>query len=101
MVLVAVACGAPAAPPTTPVTDSRAPALVGAAPTEAAAPVPVATEGVQVKIENPLAEARGPETIAIKLSELQRILPTLDPARMVVLDAASRQVLSQLVDQNG
>jgi rhamnogalacturonyl hydrolase YesR len=101
LVLVAVACGAPAAPPTAPVTGSSPPGPVAAAPVEAAAPVAVAAEGVQVKIENPLGEARGPETIAIKLSELQRILPTLDPARIVVIDDASRPLVSQLVDQNG
>jgi rhamnogalacturonyl hydrolase YesR len=61
----------------------------------------VSGDGVEVEVENPLAEARGPETIALKVSDLLRIVPALDPARLVVVDAAGRAVLSQLVDQNG
>ena len=73
----------------------------GPAAAEAAPLVPASAEGVAIKVENPLDETRGPETIAVKLSELLRIVPSLEPARVVVVDAQNRAVLSQLVDQNG
>jgi rhamnogalacturonyl hydrolase YesR len=97
--LVAAACAAHRVPPAAVVPGAPASAATPAA--EAAPLVPASADGVAVKIENPLDEARGPETIAIKLSELLRIVPSLDPARAVVVDAQNRAVLSQLVDQNG
>lgn len=100
--LVAVACGAASVPPNT-----QAPTAV-TAPSE---PKPVATveapraalaaEGIAVTVENPLAEARAAETISVKISELLRILPSLDPAHLVVVDGSEHVVLSQLVDMNG
>jgi rhamnogalacturonyl hydrolase YesR len=92
---------------TTPAPTSTTPSAASAA--SAPLPTPVAAEevvalspqGVAVSIENPLPEARGPETIALKLSELVRILPTLAPEKLLVVDGAGRVVLSQLVDTNG
>ena len=103
LILVAVACSAQPVPPKTAATGTVPPPPEPApTPAVSAAPlVPLAAEGVQVKIENPLAEARGPETISLKLSELARIVPTLDSAKVVVVDAAGRGVLSQIVDSNG
>jgi len=63
--------------------------------------VPRAAQGVEVGLENPLAEARGPETVSLKLADLLRIAPALEPAKLVVVDAAGHSVLSQLVDTNG
>jgi rhamnogalacturonyl hydrolase YesR len=58
-------------------------------------------QGVELRVENPLAEARGPETISVKLAELLRVVPALDAARLVVVDASGHEQLSQLVDTNG
>jgi hypothetical protein len=98
--LVAVACGGRPATPTAPVVASGPASQQSAAP-EAPALLPASAQGVALKVENPLAETRGPETVAVKLSDLLRIMPSLDPARVVVVDQAGRAVLSQLVDQNG
>lgn len=99
LVLVAVACGARPVPPEAPASGPTPP------PPEAlpALPeaLPPAAESVRIQLENPLPEARPAETIAVKLADLARILPSLDAARLVVVDAAQRPVLSQLVDVNG
>jgi rhamnogalacturonyl hydrolase YesR len=107
LVLVAVACGAGSVPPTTPVfraSNSGTPATAKPPTTPALAVeprVPLAAEGVQLALENRLSEARGPETVSLKLSDLLRITPSLDPAKVVVVDAAGRSVLSQLIDADG
>jgi rhamnogalacturonyl hydrolase YesR len=99
LVLVAVACSAQQVPPKTPAPSAPASPKLEATPVEPL--VPLAAQGVEVKLENPLAEARGPETISLKLSELTRIVPSLEPAKLVVVDAAGHSVLSQLIDANG
>ena len=63
--------------------------------------MPFAKQGVVLRVENPLAEARGPETVSLKLAELQRIVPALDSAQLVVVDATGHALLSQLIDTNG
>lgn len=63
--------------------------------------MPISAESLEIQVENPLLEARAAETIAVKLADLTRILPSLDRARLVVVDAGQRAVLSQLVDTNG
>lgn len=95
------ACTASApSPPAAAVVPSVAPAsATPATPTEDV--VALSPQGVAITVENLLAEARGPETIAVKLKELQRILPTLEPKKLVVADTAGRLQLSQLVDTNG
>ncbi len=100
LVLVAVGCSAAAVPLKTPAlgavaTPKAAPPLAAVA---AEPLVPLAKEGVELKVENLLAEARGTETISVKLTDLLRILPSLGPARLVVVDAAGHAVLSQLID---
>jgi unsaturated rhamnogalacturonyl hydrolase len=101
--LVAVACGARAVPPHTPApaasTLPNFPDLPPASGVEAL--VPLAAQGIEVKLENPLAEARGPETISLKLVDLLRIVPALEPSKLVVVDAAGHELLSQLIDANG
>jgi unsaturated rhamnogalacturonyl hydrolase len=72
-------------------------------------PQPAALEGgkaapagtVSIKIKNPLSSARSSETIAVKISELRRLGTALDPAQSVVVDAAGKPILSQLVDGDG
>jgi len=54
-----------------------------------------------VKVQNPLATARGAETIALTLAELRKFSPGLDAAKIVVMDAKRQPVLSQLVDGDG
>ena len=103
IVLVAVACAASPVPPKTPETavKAREKPLTTVEPRVNEPVVAVSTEGIRLLVENPLAEARGPETISVKLSELLRIVPTLDPAHVIVVDGTAHEVLSQLVDGNG
>jgi unsaturated rhamnogalacturonyl hydrolase len=100
LALVAVACAARPAPLNAPAGERAAapPADGGAAPNPAQS-LPPSADSVQIQLENPLAEARL-ETISLKLLDLSRIVPSLDAARLVVVDAAQRPVLSQLIDSN-
>ncbi len=82
----------------TPAPVPAAPAPAPAAPT--AAPAPPAPP-VAVKVQNPLATARSAETIALTLAELRKSSPSLDAAKIVVMDAKRQPVLSQLVDSDG
>jgi unsaturated rhamnogalacturonyl hydrolase len=69
----------------------------------ASAPLAVASpsaEAVGVKVSNPLKAARASETVVLALPELAAIAK-LDPARTVVVDAAGKPVMSQLVDLDG
>jgi unsaturated rhamnogalacturonyl hydrolase len=98
--LVAVACAAQPAPLNTPErAAAAAPTLEAGPPASAANPLPSTPDSVQILLENPLAEPRL-ETISLKLLELSRIVPTLEAARLVVVDAAQRPVSSQLIDSN-
>jgi unsaturated rhamnogalacturonyl hydrolase len=56
---------------------------------------------IAVNVANPLAHARKSETVVLHLDDLRRLLPSLDPAATVVLDAGGTELLSQLVDGNG
>ena len=96
-----MACGGQAVSPTTPAGGAVFPQKT---PDPAAATEPLvafAKAGIELKVENPLAAARGLETISVKLAELQRIVPSLDPAHLVVVDGAGHALLSQLIDANG
>ena len=69
-----------------------------------ASAVPVEADGpaaVTVRVANPLRWPRTSETIAIPISELKKLAPSLEPAGMVVVDARGIELLSQLVDMNG
>lgn len=92
----ATAPSQPAAVPTRPANPSAA-----APPATAEDVVALSPQGVGVTVENPLPEARGPETISVKIGDLLRILPTLEPKKLLVVDGAGRVQLSQLVDTNG
>ncbi|MDF3066361.1 MAG: glucuronyl hydrolase [Polyangiaceae bacterium] len=95
------ACAASAPPqPSAPSVASAPPASAAPAPATEEV-VALAPQGVAITVENPLPEARGPETIAVKLGDLQRIVPTLEPKKLLVVDGAGRVQLSQLVDTNG
>jgi rhamnogalacturonyl hydrolase YesR len=103
LALGAVACAAQSqgVPPSSSPSGGILPAKEPA-PVVASEPlVPLAGQGIQVKLENPLPEARGPETVSLKLSDLLRIVPSLEPGKLVVVDATGRAVLSQLIDANG
>jgi hypothetical protein len=56
---------------------------------------------IAVKVANPLAHARKAETVVLHLDDLRRLLPALDPATTVVVDASGAELLSQLVDMDG
>jgi unsaturated rhamnogalacturonyl hydrolase len=56
---------------------------------------------VAVKVSNPLPAARLSGTIAIRLAELRKIAPSIEPDQLIVLDANKNEVLSQLVDMGG
>jgi Domain of unknown function (DUF4861) len=71
-------------------------ALASSAPTRA----PL-TGGVTVTVQNPLAVARGSETIVVALAEVQKLLPSLQANQTQVEDASGTPLLSQLVDNDG
>jgi len=56
---------------------------------------------VLVKVSNPLAAARQSQTIAIQIADLRKLAPSIEPGKLVVVDASKREVLSQLVDMDG
>jgi len=58
-------------------------------------------EAVSVKVTNPMHAARPVETIALDLSELRKLAPTLEFNKTVVRDAATAEIESQLVDMDG
>lgn len=74
-----------------------APAALGSAPAAAAPSEAVAT----VSVVNPLAAARGRETVTVTRAEVAKLAPTADFKSLVVADAAGKPVLSQLVDMDG
>ena len=61
----------------------------------------VASDAVSVRVKNPLAAPRSSATIAIRLAEIRKLAPALDPAKTVVVDAAGQTLASQLVDMDG
>ena len=70
--------------------------LIAAASAAEAAPA-----AVSVKVHNPLATARGPETVTVGIAELRKHAPALEATKLVVLDEKRQPVLSQLVDADG
>jgi rhamnogalacturonyl hydrolase YesR len=68
-----------------------------------AAPVPPAAkaEGLTIEVQNPLSVARTAETISLALSEVVKLLPSLQVTKTVVQGADGGAVLSQLVDSDG
>lgn len=73
-------------------------ALLLAAPT-AAPPTPAVP--IAVTVANPLAAARAREAIAIPLADLAKAAAGFEAKHAVVVDAAGKPVLSQLVDLDG
>jgi unsaturated rhamnogalacturonyl hydrolase len=71
--------------------------LAGATPGEAGAP----GTAVSVKVTNPSRAPRAAETVAVKLADARKLAPTLEAAKLVVVDAANKPVASQLVDMDG
>jgi unsaturated rhamnogalacturonyl hydrolase len=76
-------------------------AIVAAAVLPAAATGEGAAASVSVKVTNPLRAPRAAETIAVRLPDVRRLAPLLEPAATVVADGAGRPVPSQLVDMDG
>jgi len=95
--LLALFAAVPAPAPAPAAAPPAAPAAAAPAAAAPAAPTPP----VAVKVQNPLATARGAETIALTLAELRKFSPGLDAAKIVVMDAKRQPVLSQLVDGDG
>lgn len=60
-----------------------------------------ASDAVTVQVKNPLAAPRASATIALKLADIRKLAPLLDPAKTVVLDAAGHSLAAQLVDMDG
>jgi hypothetical protein len=56
---------------------------------------------ITVKVANPLDHARKSETVVLHLNDLRRLVPALDPATTVVVDASGAELPSQLVDMDG
>jgi pectinesterase len=67
-----------------------------------AAPMAAQTPArVTVRAENPLAQARADEIVAMPWSAVRRQLPAAAADRVRVLDAAGRELPSQVVDNDG
>ncbi len=80
------------------------PAPAGAAAAKLAAAKPGVSVGANlasVTVANPSAFARARETISLAGAELGKLAPGLELKKALVVDAAGRPVLSQLVDMNG
>jgi Domain of unknown function (DUF4861) len=92
---VALALAAPAAP-STPNAPQATPLATGAKP------LPCAGANVaSVTAANPSAFARARETITLSSAELSKLAPGFELKTALVVDAAGRPVLSQLVDMSG
>jgi len=87
---VTVALGAPPAAP------AGAPAAAKPAP-----PVVAAKDVSGLTVGNPSTFARVKETIVLSGNELAKAVPGLELKKTLVVDAAGRAVLSQLVDMSG
>ncbi len=74
---------------------------VTAAATKPAKNPPPGPELASVTVSNPLAVARGNETIAIARAEIVKVAPSFDIKAALVFDPAGKPVLSQLVDSDG
>ncbi len=90
---MAVALAAPAAS-----SPSAAPSTATAA---ASAKPGAGANLASVTAANPSAFARGRETITLSGAELAKLVPGFELKKALVVDAAGRPVLSQLVDMNG
>ena len=89
-----LAASLPGAPGSTP------PATSPAAPA-AAAGAPETTAVISVSVANPLATPRARETVSIPLADVLKTVPGFDVKKTLVVDAAGKEILSQLVDMDG
>ena len=62
---------------------------------------PSAQPGVSISVTNPLRLPRSSETVALPLTQLRKLVPSLEGRNSVVTDDSRRPVLSQLVDMDG
>ncbi|HEY3595396.1 MAG TPA: glycoside hydrolase family 88 protein [Polyangiaceae bacterium] len=93
---------APTEPPRTePPMASADPGAVAAEPAAAKETPPVPAVKVSVSVTNQLAAARSSETLALKLGDLKRLFPSLEPSQSIVVDSEGHELLSQWVDTNG
>ena len=60
-----------------------------------------ASDAVSVSVKNPLPAPRSSQTIALRLTDLRKVAPLLDPNKTIVVDAAGQAIPSQLVDMDG
>ena len=58
-------------------------------------------ERVSVTLVNPLAAPRASETVVVTRAELDKVAPSFDLTKALVVDAHGAPVLSQLVDMDG
>jgi unsaturated rhamnogalacturonyl hydrolase len=56
---------------------------------------------IAVEVANALGQARPAATVVLRLAELRRLAPSLEPSSTVVVDGKGRELLSQLVDMDG
>ena len=80
---------------------SALPALLAATPLVAAPLAAQAPARVSVRAENPLAQPRAEEIVAMPWATVKRQLPAATADRVRVLDAGGRELTSQVVDNDG
>jgi hypothetical protein len=81
---------------------SRAPGGSSAqASAQAGADKPAVSPVVAVTVANPLAKARARETVSVMVADVLKTAPGFEMKKVLVVDAAGKEILSQLVDMNG
>ena len=74
----------------------------GSAPQGTAAPAAAENAAViSITVANPPATARARETVSLSLAGVLKTVPGFDVKRSMVVDAAGKEILSQLVDMDG
>lgn len=112
LILLQLGCAAapppPSAPPPPPAPIAPPDNAVNtAAPTRPAAQPPAATEAsnpksiARITVTNPATETRKSETVVIQLEALEKLVPHIDLKQVLIVDAAGKPVLSQVVDSDG
>ena len=95
-----LAGSAAASPSPAPPAHSPEPAAASAGPSAASGSAET-TLTISVAVANPLAVSRPRETVSVALAEIVKLAPGFDIKKAVIVDAAGRPVLSQLVDVDG
>jgi unsaturated rhamnogalacturonyl hydrolase len=105
--VLACASAPPAGPPPAPAPTPAPTPVVAATPASSEKPTPLPVEEggasviASVTVTNPSNLARPHETIAMARADIEKLAPSFDFKKAVILDGSGKPVLSQLIDSNG